>query len=394
MTRRARAGLAALGATVLLAVALSSCTSTLGYAALVNGTAISQASINQQLADISANKQYVQLIDQPGGTGPVTGATAGTYNKAFVAQLLDQQVRYEIIRQKLAAVHAVPPPAKVASAKSEVAQAFPSGVFAAFPARYQNLLAGQQANADAFVTAVAGNVSPDALNQFYQSHLADYATEACVRHILIADKDASGQLDYAASLVDAQKIKAMLDSGADFTALAKQYSQDNQGTNGGSAAVGGNLQGSASDGCLTSSDLQQLITEFAQVVTSLPVNQVSAPVKTQFGYHLIEVTKRTIEPLDATVTTDIQRRLAGQALTKLVASAKVKVNPEFGTFNGKADSTGQIPGVTPPAVPNLTSTAAAAGGSSTPAASSSSSTGSGSTGSGSTGSSSGSTGGG
>jgi parvulin-like peptidyl-prolyl isomerase len=380
MTGRARAPLAALGAMCLLAVALSSCASTLGYAALVNGTAISQASVNQQLADISANKQYVQLIDQPGGTGPVAGATAGTYNKAFVAQLLDQQVRYEIIRQKLAAAHALPSPAKVASAKSEVTQAFPSGVFAAFPARYQNLLAGQQANADAFVTVVSGNVPPDVLNQFYQSHLADYATEACVRHILIADKDASGQLDYAASLVDAQKVKAMLDAGADFTAMAKQYSQDNQGTNGGSAAVGGNLQGSASDGCLTSSDLQQLITEFAQAVTSLPVNQVSLPVKTQFGYHLIEVTKRVTEPLDATVTTDIQRRLAGQALTKLVSTAKVKVNPEFGTFNGKSDANGQIPGVTPPAVPNLTSTAASA----TAGSSSSSSAGTAGAGSGST----------
>jgi foldase protein PrsA len=353
-------------AAALLVATLASCTSKVGYAALVNGSVISQDRVNGELADISANGDYVKLIDTQGGSGPVAGSSAGTYNKAFVAALLDQQVRFEIIRQKLVANKALPAADKVTAAKSVVSSAFPSGVFPKFPPRYQTVLATQQAEADAFVSSVTTDLTPDALNTYYQAHLSDYATEACVRHILIADKDASGQLDYNASLADARKVKAQLDAGGDFAAAAKQYSQDNQGTGGGSAAQGGVLQGSATDSCLTSADLQQLVTEFAQAVVKLPVNSISDPVKTQFGYHLIEVTSRAIGPLDASVTSDIRQRVAGQKLNTLVAKASVKVNPEFGSFDKKAGASGQILGVVPPVAPKLapaTTAAATAGGS-------------------------------
>jgi hypothetical protein len=345
----------------LLVGTLASCASKVGYAALVNGSVISQNRVNDELADISANGDYVKLIDTQGSSGPVAGSSAGTYNKTFVAALLDQQVRFEIIRQKLVANKAVPGPDKVNAAKSVVSSAFPSGVFAKFPVRYQTVLATQQAQADAFVASVTASLTSDAINAYYQAHLSDYATEACVRHILIADKDASGQLDYNASLADARKVKAQLDAGGDFAAAAKQYSQDNQGTTGGSAAQGGVLQGSATDGCLTSADLQQLVTEFAQAVVKLPVNQISDPVKTQFGYHLIEVTSRAIGPLDASVTSDIRQRVAGQELNTLVAKASVKVNPEFGSFDKKASASGQILGVVPPVAPKLTQSSTAAG---------------------------------
>ncbi|MDQ6614598.1 MAG: peptidylprolyl isomerase [Actinomycetota bacterium] len=351
--RRPPIRLAAVALAALGTVVASGCTSTVGYAARVNDSVISQDTLNHELADISANKKYVQLIDQQGGSGPVAGTSAGTYNKAFVAVLLDQQVRFEIIRQRLASSNALPKAAQVASAQSTVAQAFPNGLFTAFPARYQHVLSTQQAEADAFVKVASADLSSDGLNQFYQSHLIDYATEACVSHILIADKNGSGQLDYNASLAHALKVKAQLAAGGDFAALAKQYSQDNQGTSGGSAAQGGVLPGSAPDGCMTTQDIQQLVAEFAQSVLSLPVNQVSDPVRTQFGYHLIEVTKRVIEPLDATVAADIHQRVAGQRLNQLVAKARVKINPEFGSFSTKPNANGQITGVTPPLVPNV-----------------------------------------
>ncbi len=371
--KSARLPVCLLALATMAGVALSGCTSTLGYAAVVNGTPISQSRLNQELADIAANKQYVQLIDQPGGSGPVAGSTAGTYNKSFVALLLDQQVRFEIIRQKLAATRALPTADQVNTAKAAVGQAFPTGVYAAFPGRYQNLLATQQAEADAFVKLVGASLSPDALSAYYQGHQGDYTTEACVQVILIADKDSSGALDYNASLIDSKKVKALLDAGGDFAALAKQYSQDNQGSAGGSAAQGGKLTGSAADGCLTTADVQQLnsqLPELATAVLAASVNQVTNPVKTQQGYNLVEVTKRVTAPLDGTVTADIQQRLAGDRLNALVTQAKVKINPEFGTFNNKANAAGQVPGVTPPLVPPVSgrapaTTAPAASGAST-----------------------------
>ncbi len=358
--RFGRAGLpTAVTVAALVATVISGCNSTLGYAAVVNGTAISQNQLNDELADISHSPKYVQLIDQPGNSGPVAGSGHGTYNKSFVAVLLDQQIQFEVIRQKLVAHKAMPTAAQIASVKDTVSQGFPTGIFSSFSARYQNLLALRQAEIDSYVNIATPDLTGDALTQYYQAHLADYATEACVRHILISDKDATGQLDYAASLADAQKIKSQLDAGGDFAALAKQYSQDNQGTAGGSAAVGGMLTGSAADGCLSTADLQQTVTEFAQSVVALPVNQISDPVKTSFGYHLIEVTSRAAEPLDDTVTMDIHRRVAGQRLNQLVAQARVKINPEFGTFNSKLNASGQITGVIPPLVPSLTTSTTA-----------------------------------
>lgn len=351
---------AVVAAAALVATVVSGCTSTLGYAAIVNGTAISQTQLNNELADISHSPKYVQLINQPGNSGPVAGSGPGTYNKAFVAILLDQQIQFEVIRQKLVASKAMPAAAQIASVKDTVSQGFPTGIYSSFSARYQNQLDLRQAEIDSYVNVATPDLTGNALTQYYQAHLADYATEACVRHILISDKDPSGQLDYTASLADAQKIKAQLDAGGDFAALAKQYSQDNQGTGGGSAAVGGVLTGSAADGCLSTADLQQTVTEFAQAVVSLPVNQISDPVKTSFGYHLIEVTSRASEPLDATVTMDIHRRVAGQRLNALVARAHVKINPAFGTFNNKVNANGQITGVIAPIVPNLTTTTTAA----------------------------------
>jgi parvulin-like peptidyl-prolyl isomerase len=76
-------------------------------------------------------------------------------------------------------------------------------------------------------------------------------------------------------------------------------------------------------------------------------------VQTTFGYHLIKVTSRAVEPLDATVTTNIHRREAGQRLNKFVADAHVKLNPEFGSYDGKVNASGEVAGVVPPLVPSL-----------------------------------------
>jgi peptidyl-prolyl cis-trans isomerase C len=74
-------------------------------------------------------------------------------------------------------------------------------------------------------------------------------------------------------------LKTQIDSGAAFADLAKQHSQCPSGKQGGSLGEFG--QG-------------DMVPEFDQVIFSdLPLGQVSDPVKTQFGYHLIEVHERS-----------------------------------------------------------------------------------------------------
>ena len=91
------------------------------------------------------------------------------------------------------------------------------------------------------------------------------------QHILIkADSDNAA----AAAESTIRKIYAQARSGADFAGLARQYSQD------GSAANGGDL-GWFSDG--------MMVTPFEDAVHKLKPGQVSAPVRTQFGWHIIKL---------------------------------------------------------------------------------------------------------
>lgn len=88
---------------------------------------------------------------------------------------------------------------------------------------------------------------------------------ASARHILVSTE------------AKAQELKTAIENGADFAQLAKENSSCP------SSRQGGEL-GTFGPG--------EMVREFDEVVFSAPVNQVQGPVKTQFGYHLVEVTER------------------------------------------------------------------------------------------------------
>jgi len=82
-------------------------------------------------------------------------------------------------------------------------------------------------------------------------------------------------------LVDSEEIclelKKEIEEGADFADVAKQNSSCPSGSTGGDLGEFGP---------------GMMVPEFDKVVFSAPVNTVQGPVKTQFGYHLLEVTSR------------------------------------------------------------------------------------------------------
>jgi len=88
---------------------------------------------------------------------------------------------------------------------------------------------------------------------------------ATARHILVASE------------AECLKLKGEIEAGADFAVVAKANSSCP------SRMQGGDL------GAFTPG---QMVREFDEVVFSGPVKTVLGPVKTQFGYHLIEITKR------------------------------------------------------------------------------------------------------
>ncbi|HKD53459.1 MAG TPA: peptidyl-prolyl cis-trans isomerase, partial [Steroidobacteraceae bacterium] len=88
-------------------------------------------------------------------------------------------------------------------------------------------------------------------------------------HILITGKDD------AAALAQAQQVLAQAKAGKDFGELAKQYSQDP-----GSAPNGGDLGWA---------DRNSFVKPFADALFSMKVGEISGPIKTQFGYHIIRL---------------------------------------------------------------------------------------------------------
>ena len=90
--------------------------------------------------------------------------------------------------------------------------------------------------------------------------------KASARHILVPSE------------ADCNTLKNMIEGGEDFAEIAKVHSKCPSGTQGGGL-------GEFSPG--------QMVKEFDEVVFSGEVGKVLGPVKTQFGYHLIEITERT-----------------------------------------------------------------------------------------------------
>jgi len=348
------ASVAIVALVVLIAAGLSGCSSTLGYAAQINGAVISQSSINQDLADSLANAPYVKAIEGQGGSVQGSGG-AGSYSQEYASTVLNEQVEYVIESQVLAAHHALPTAAQLKSAENELKnppQQSGMSYYSTFPARYQQVLIKDQATNDAFLNYSTADLTSNTFSQYYHAHLSSFTSEWCTRIIVIVDANAAQQVDPAAGLADVQKVKALLDAGGDFAALAKQYSK------GTGAAQGGALTGSAADGCLNLSDLQQLAqssSSLAEAILQAPVGQVSDPIEFQTGeYILFQVTKEVTAALgSSTVTADIRNTLGQQALLKLLLASHVNVNPAFGSYKPSVDANGNFLGVVPPVVPTF-----------------------------------------
>jgi peptidyl-prolyl cis-trans isomerase C len=142
---------------------------------------------------------------------------------------------------------------------------------------------------------VAGKAEPtDAeIQKFYeQNKEAQFTTpeQRCVRHILF-NKDQKQK---------AEDVKKQLEDGADFAKLAKEYSQDP-----GSAKNGGDL------GCLGKGET---VPPFEEAAFGAEEGEIVGPVKTEFGYHILEVTDskpKQTRPLSE-VESQIRSQLAAQ----------------------------------------------------------------------------------
>jgi peptidyl-prolyl cis-trans isomerase SurA len=122
--------------------------------------------------------------------------------------------------------------------------------------------------------------------------LAEDVTQTHARHILIKVNDQVSDADAQHKMLS---IKERLDNGASFAEMARLYSDDL------SSSKGGDL------GWLYPGDT---VPEFEKAMDALQPNQISAPVKSPFGYHIIQVLERRT----GSVSPERQRLIARQVL--------------------------------------------------------------------------------
>jgi len=131
---------------------------------------------------------------------------------------------------------------------------------------------------DASALGAFVEVSDELLRQYYKDHKAEFVAreERAMRHILVAVPAGASDEDAAKAAEKAQGLLQQIRDGADFATLAKENSDDP-----GSAAGGGDL-GWVERGVM--------VPAFEEAAFALESGAVSEPVRTDFGFHIIQVT--------------------------------------------------------------------------------------------------------
>lgn len=341
--KRLPAVLASLAAISALALGLSGCNVTLSpYAAIVNGTVISQTQLRDALSAIANNASYKCAIEAS-GTTHVAGAGQGTYNSAFSAQVLSILIQDKVVRQYVSRLRLPEPQSLSSIATSQLATATapPStcpgsgqSLMAAFVPSYRALIVKFQVDEDALSARLAG-ASLENLSSYVAAH-RNAMSLACVSVIEVASQST------------AKSLRTRLLHGASFASLAKADSTDAT-----TSANGGAI------GCVPDADFTAPLNN---VIAGLKTGLVSSPIS--FGtsstgsanWLLLLVTKRQAESYPQLVSSIVGSEQA--ALNKLFPAilkrAKVQVDPQFGTWDAKVSTPRVNANAGPPAavVPN------------------------------------------
>jgi len=177
--------------------------------------------------------------------------------------------------------------------------------------------------------------------QYYEQHKSDYET-ANARHILIRAKGSplpvqpgKKELTDEEALAKAQEVRKRILGGEDFAAVAKVESDD--------------VRSGANGGDLGAEKHNQTVPPFDQAMFSLPIGEVSEPVKTQFGYHVIKVEKRDVKPFDE-VKPEIEKKLRPELARSAVENLQQKTTVVLDdAFFGPQTTPAPTPTAKPPA---------------------------------------------
>jgi peptidyl-prolyl cis-trans isomerase C len=163
------------------------------------------------------------------------------------------------------------------------------------------------------------------VRNYYELHKSEFE-EVHARHILIRMqgspipvKPGQRELTETEALAKAQELRKKIQEGGDFATLALAESDDT-----GSAAKGGDL-GSFKKG--------QMVPAFEEAAFAMKPGELSQPVKSQFGYHLIKLEDKTAGKTFEEARPELEKRMrpevAQKSMEELQKNGSVALDPEF-----------------------------------------------------------------
>ena len=286
-----------------------------GSAANVEGTDIPAARLGSRVNEVQVSPEVAQVV--LGTAGNLTQPGTSQPNPAVVTAILDEEISFILIDAEVAK-RAI----AVTDRHRELARIQFNAKYGGYgdklPQAFVDRYLDQYAKSIALDIALKPLIADAELRAAYDKEPAKYE-RACVRHILLTSE------------ADAAKAVADIKAGADFATVAKERSQD-----GGSAPAGGEL------GCVARGTF---VDSFEKATWEAPVNTVLGPVASEFGLHVIQVTRREVFSFDE-AKEDVRAELSppvfqelGSWLQVRRAAAKVAVDERYGTWD---DLLGQL----------------------------------------------------
>ncbi len=166
--------------------------------------------------------------------------------------------------------------------------------------RYKKMLREQLLSRKVISREVQGQVkvTEEGITEYYKEQSEEFKTAPVIRarHILLIVKEYAGDARETAVLNEIRRIRREIIDGLDFAEAARKYSEGPSGPNGGDL-------GEVVPGVMVKS--------FEEAAFALKSGEVSGPIRTQFGYHLIKVDSRKeskLRPLEE-VRKEVENRI-------------------------------------------------------------------------------------
>lgn len=334
-----------------VALGLSACSDNgPSTAATVNGQQISQRELERGVKAFQSSAKFrdqfnAQLSSSPDAVKMTEdGSTSpASWNRQWLTSLMQTAAIEQLAKQR--GVKATAEDEQLI--RKDLAGSQSADVYDELPAWLQKQIVHSAALQLALSKSLpTPTVSAAELRTQYDALVADCASKRLVAHILVPEEQ------------QAEDVVSQLEKGDSFANVASQVSIDN-----GSRNQGGILF------CDQSSQWSQLDTTFAAAAEATETGAVSAPVQTQFGWHVIKVldlTPQNAEPYLVAKGQASRQDPSTAAVLAYLKKAKLWVNPRYGVIERSENGAFSIlsPTITPKSRPAETPTTTAPSGAS------------------------------